>query len=332
MKGRGERPAVSGAQAWRVGFAAVPGARAWRAGLAALPGARARSAVLAAVAIVPIAAGPARASAPEDRTSPGTAVQTPDPEAVAREARRLLARFRHEPSVLEAQEAAVRHAGIDAARLASWRERSRWSAAAPEFLAEYRRAAGTDRTLGAQSSGTVDYADLDLEDRYTVRARWDLDRLVFNPDELRVASETIEVVELRQAVIDQVTRLYFERRRQQVLLLRSALEVDERLRLELRVEELTASLDGLTGGWFSARLRSTGGETGGRWEGTEAIGKRRDGRSADPVSGRSAGFDEEAGRRGSGESFRPERDHRDTAGFGPTGGPWFPGRAVGGEE
>ena len=89
----------------------------------------------------------------------------------------------------------------------------------------------------------------------TARARWDLDRLVFNPDELRVAAEAIDVVELRQTVIDQVTRLYFERRRQQVLLLRAAGDLENRLGLELRIEELTASLDGLTGGWFSARLR-----------------------------------------------------------------------------
>ncbi len=198
---------------------------------------------------------PALASEPKRGANREAVAPAPDPAEVAREARKLLSRFRLEPSVRETQEAAVRHAGIDADLLASWRSRARLAAAAPEFLAEYRRASATDRTLGAQSSGTVDYSDLDLEDRYTARARWDLDRLVFNPDELRVAAEAIDVVELRQTVIDQVTRLYFERRRQQVLLLRAAGDLENRLGLELRIEELTASLDGLTGGWFSARLR-----------------------------------------------------------------------------
>lgn len=203
--------------------------------------------------VLVLAAGPGRAG---EATPPAPA----DPAAVAREARRLLSLFRHEPSVREVQEAAVRHAGIDGARLDSWRGRSRWSAVAPELLAEYRRASAADRTLGAQASGTVDYSDLDLEDRYTARARWDLDRLVFNPDELRVSSEAMDVVQLRQAVIDQVTRLYFERRRQQVALLRSPPDLETRLQLELRIEELAASLDGLTGGWFSARLRDDAGE------------------------------------------------------------------------
>lgn len=205
----------------------------------------------------PAVAGPAvetstiGAEAGRPASGPGTA---PAPAEAAREARRLLALFRAEPSVRQVQEAAVRHAGIEAARLASWRRRVRLAAAAPELLAEYRRASAADRTLGAQASGTVDYAALDLEDRYTARVRWQLDRLLFDPDELRVSAEATEVVELRQALVDQATRLYFERRRQQVLLLREALELEERLRLELRVEELTASLDGLTGGWFSSRL------------------------------------------------------------------------------
>jgi hypothetical protein len=284
--------------------------------------------LVAVIGGIALAAGPARAAEgwpPTAGQDPGTAAA--DPEAVAREARAILARFRHEPSVLEVQRAAVRHAGIDAARLDSWRRRSRWAAAAPELLAEYRRAAATDRTLGAQASGTVDYADLDLEDRYTARARWDLDRLVFSPDELRVAAETIEVVGLRQAVIDQVTRLYFERRRQQVLLLRSALGVEERLRLELRVEELTASLDGLTGGWFSARLHgSAGGDGGGRWEGA---GGGWDRRSAHPGANRPTAFED---RTDLPEPGGRQRDVRDAGTFGPAGDPWLAGRGEGRER
>lgn len=196
----------------------------------------------------PPAGGPERSPA-----NAGPPEPAPDP-AVDRAARQLLDRFRAEPTVRETQAAATRHAGIVPDRPASWQERARWAAAAPELLGEYRRAAATDRTLGSQASGTVDYSGLDREDRTTVRARWELDRLVFNPDELRVAAEAIELVELRQTVVDQVTRLYFERRRQQVELLRPALDLEARLPIELRVEELTASLDGLTGGWFSSRL------------------------------------------------------------------------------
>jgi hypothetical protein len=217
-------------------------------------------AFLPCAALIWFAAAPARGAEPgapaRSAEGPGATEPAlpPDPAEAAREARGLLARFSGEPSVRETQDAAIRYAGIDGDRPASWRRRARVAGAAPELLAEYRRAAATDRTLGSQASGNVDYSGLDREDRYTARARWELDRLVFNPDELRVAAEAIEVVELRQAVVDQVTRLYFERRRQQIELLRPALDLDARLPLELRIQELTASLDGLTGGWFSARL------------------------------------------------------------------------------
>ena len=57
-----------------------------------------------------------------------------------------------------------------------------------------------------------------------------------------------------------VTKLYFERRRAQVrLLLDEHLDVEARVKQELKVAELTAYLDGLTGGWFSSKLKKKAG-------------------------------------------------------------------------
>jgi len=55
---------------------------------------------------------------------------------------------------------------------------------------------------------------------------------------------------LRQDILDQVTRLYFERRRIQSELVSNK---DSDFDREMRVEELTALIDGLTGGEFSRR-------------------------------------------------------------------------------
>ena len=60
------------------------------------------------------------------------------------------------------------------------------------------------------------------------------------------------MVQLRNDILDQVNRTYFERRRLQQELLASPPK-DEHALIEkqLRLEELTADLDGLTGGYFS---------------------------------------------------------------------------------
>jgi hypothetical protein len=85
---------------------------------------------------------------------------------------------------------------------------------------------------------------------------WDLGDLAYNPEEIDVSREAREVIELRDDVLDEITQLYFERRRvlSQLLLLPDPGEA-ERLRLRLRADELAAGIDAWTGGWFG---RQTG--------------------------------------------------------------------------
>ncbi len=63
------------------------------------------------------------------------------------------------------------------------------------------------------------------------------------------------MVQLRDDILDEVTRTYFERRRLQIALL-SQPPVDEKqaLEKELRLHALTAMIDGVTGGYFSTHL------------------------------------------------------------------------------
>jgi hypothetical protein len=62
-------------------------------------------------------------------------------------------------------------------------------------------------------------------------------------------------VQLRDDIMDDVTRTFFERRRVQVeLLTHPPSDPKVELDKELRLQELTARLDGLTGGWFSRQL------------------------------------------------------------------------------
>lgn len=95
------------------------------------------------------------------------------------------------------------------------------------------------------------------DDTYQVSLRWRLDKLVMSSEQIRVISESQDVVKLRDKVLDEVTRLYFDRRRLQVeLLLNPAGDLKRQLEDALRLQEMSANLDALTGGAFSAALPS----------------------------------------------------------------------------
>jgi hypothetical protein len=165
----------------------------------------------------------------------------------------ILARFAHEPSVRAVQEAAARWVGADPARLESWRSRVRKAPWLPQLRTRVVR--GFEDDLLTNASGQTRVVDDDLT--VEVRLHWDLDRLVFDRAELQVSRESALLAELRQDVVAEATRLYFKRRRLQVeRILDPPPEGRARLEFQLRLEELTASLDGLTGGFFSRAIGS----------------------------------------------------------------------------
>ena len=105
----------------------------------------------------------------------------------------------------------------------------------------------------------INDADQGQYQEYKVRLVWDLDKLVMSSERIRVINEAQDLVKLRDKVLSEVTRLYFERRRLQVeRLLAPKADLMARVREELRLMELTANIDALTGGAFSAALTSSG--------------------------------------------------------------------------
>ncbi|MDP6933226.1 MAG: hypothetical protein QGG40_09940, partial [Myxococcota bacterium] len=100
--------------------------------------------------------------------------------------------------------------------------------------------------------------DVDNDDSYGVRLQWRLDKLIMSSERIRVINEAQDIAKLRDKVLDEVTRLYFDRRRLQVeMLLTPASDLQGRLRNELRLQELTANLDAYTGGAFSGALHGS---------------------------------------------------------------------------
>ncbi|MFM2152801.1 MAG: hypothetical protein RL199_1236 [Pseudomonadota bacterium] len=227
-----------------------------------------RMTIWAALAAVNL--GPLAAVSEETSTRGATAAGSSEVSSEAKrsegapaveQVRKILAKYEREPTVRDVQEAAGRYAEVHPEIITSWRSRARRAAMAPQLRAEYRTVKGDDtRQVEAGGSGSNSITtNATLEHRPLVRAQWDLDRLVFNPDELRVANQTVDLVRLRESVMDQVTKLYFERRRLQVENdLAPATDIPGRVRKELRLQELVADIDALTGGFFSQELDGRG--------------------------------------------------------------------------
>lgn len=128
--------------------------------------------------------------------------------------------------------AAYRAADLEGDPAPSWRLRSRLTGLVPMIGVHD----GRDVIWKDVSNPTLSNVSV-----LAVTATWHLDRLVFDPNEMRIAAIEVSRRRQRRRVATIATRTYF-----QWLRLRAV-----GARTELRTEELAAELDALTDGWFS---------------------------------------------------------------------------------
>jgi hypothetical protein len=181
------------------------------------------------------------------------------PSGAKAEALRILARFNHEPTVVEVQNAAARYARVNPGAYENWLSESNYAHALPRrLLGRVRRTDNDDRSARTTNASTGSLSDtvsardqLQLE----VLAEWDLSRIVFNRDGILAARQVERIVNQREDVLTTVNKLYFARRQLQAdLELEPPSSVQKNVQLQLRIEGLTADLDALTGGWFSTEV------------------------------------------------------------------------------
>ena len=135
--------------------------------------------------------------------------------------------------------AAYRAGGLDDDPTSGWRKRTRLAALVPWLtVRDGREAFWRD----------VDDPTLEYTDIYDVRATWRLDRLVFDPNEIRIEAMNVSRRRERRLVSASVIRTYYE-----WLALRSAASRTPG-RWTTRADEVLAELDAMTDGWFSQTL------------------------------------------------------------------------------
>lgn len=192
----------------------------------------------------------------------------------------VLAQFKDEPTIATVQGMALEYSKTDPKYLDAWMKAAKSAAALPSLTLyyNYKNSYGTDYGYYTPEEISDDVAadndalsesdasdlafgpfetakGIDIYHVGSVRATWQLDELVMSSNEIRVINEAQDIVKLRDKVMEEVTRLYFERRRLQVdQLLGSGGELKKKVSDELRLAELTAQLDAYTGGRFSREL------------------------------------------------------------------------------
>lgn len=180
-----------------------------------------------------------------DPSGPTPAAPAVDPSRL----RAALARIDAGPSLGELQRAALRQAGVVPGQARRWRRRARVAAALPTLTVQYDHRLDQGWTLDREA-GAADALRSDGGQQGVVRvkASWELDRLIFSADELRVARAAIDVDDWRTRVLVEVTALYFERQR---LLLELELapptELEAAADSLIRLREIEGLLTALTG-------------------------------------------------------------------------------------
>jgi len=195
-------------------------------------------------------------------TSLSTALAQEDSAEDSREAqyRALMSdQFAGEPGIRAVQEDAIRYVSAEPSRVQSWFTRARWAAVAPRRM-QFRLDRDFRENRNATSKESIVVSgrtDIDDDALWQFLVEWDLSNLVFNPDSVRLSRQAIDMAELREDVLNAVTKIFFERRAVKVeLSLNSPDDFSQFVRKRMRLDELTADLDALTGGQFSERIRS----------------------------------------------------------------------------
>lgn len=166
-----------------------------------------------------------------------------------------------EPTIQEVQRAALRFYNAEPETVDSLRTRATIKSLLPDVSASYRSGNNGvfinqfDYLNGAPTQNYQVGRDFSQGDVYEwqVSGSWSLSRLVFNPEVLDVSS----MAAIQEGVLKEITRLYYTRRRLQVdLIFSNPQDPAVRMSKQIRIDQMTATIDALTGNLLSTHAES----------------------------------------------------------------------------
>lgn len=167
-----------------------------------------------------------------------------------------------DPSIRKVQKVALQYAALNPEIFKSMRSRSRIQAALPQVTIratkdqdnESRSLTRFGETELAQDISATKVVGDDLQ--LYAEARWKLSETVFNYQETAVMRENRYSAKERQKLLQTVTQTYFERKRTLIKLKKTKSGTQPHELLVLKLMQIEAELDALTGGWFTQQINA----------------------------------------------------------------------------
>jgi len=175
------------------------------------------------------------------------------------EAQHVFSEFGNEPTIEEIREAAMSYAEVQPEKIEGWRKAAAKKALLPDLRFAFDKNKAWQSSTYFYSTKDEKFKDDDItrdrNDAWSVSLTWQLGDLIWNDAQTSIDTRSKLMVELRDDILNEVTRLFFERRRMQIEMLLSPHEdIKEKIDKELRLQELTADIDALTGSYLSKRI------------------------------------------------------------------------------
>ncbi|HRK61459.1 MAG TPA: hypothetical protein PLY88_02780 [Candidatus Omnitrophota bacterium] len=166
--------------------------------------------------------------------------------------------IRLEPSARDIHKRVIRYSDTGNGKIKRWQAQSRVAALLPNVSAG--KDWGTSNNIDLDRAGTNDpdrFIDgpWDRDRGADIGFSWDLGNFIFSSSQTSIDSRSKLMVDQRNDLLSEATRLFYERRRLQAEIVYAPAE-DEKSHWDrlLRLDELTALIDALTDGYLSKQL------------------------------------------------------------------------------
>lgn len=165
--------------------------------------------------------------------------------------------FDSEPCLKELQQAAMKFAELDPDKIKKWRNQARLKALVPKITVGMDKGSSTNYEI--YTSATKDYvasAPDDITNGVDVALSWELGDMIWSDDQNSIDVRSRLTTQLRNDILDDLRRLYYERKRLQFEIVTDPpKDMKARFEKELRIQELTSAIDDLTGNYLSEHMK-----------------------------------------------------------------------------
>ena len=175
---------------------------------------------------------------------------------VERNLKSLKIMFGNEPDIRQLQQAAMKFNEVDPEKIKNWRREARMRALVPKVALGYDSSRASNAEI--YTSATKDYVMVgpdDIKNGIDVSVSWELADLIWSDDQTSIDVRSRLTTQLRNDIMDDLRRAYYERKRLQFeIATMPPRDIKSRFEKEMRLQELTQSIDDLTGNYLSDHI------------------------------------------------------------------------------